>query len=192
MNEHNSPAYHTPTTAKMQFTTLLLAGAAIVSSAVNAVPIYDNSTVNAVPTYGNTTFNAKSSAHSNFTFVSKAKANPICQDCMSCTTKQKSIVLEYRLHIGAPFANGGGCEPIKKSLQEASRVSEISDYSCKDDGFGYTKIRFTAWDYNQGWEISQVFNRAYPAVKAKMSYGFNCGNFRLSLGLTVGGRRIMR
>ncbi|UJO20156.1 uncharacterized protein CLAFUR5_09883 [Fulvia fulva] len=138
----------------MQVLTLLLATTAVIT----ASPIPANSATETLD-------------HTNLTKRSSA----MCLDCFSCKAKQQGPVLKYTLRIGAPYINGAGCDSIKKQLTDDDSVPEIDSWSCKDDK-GMTKISFVAWDYNQGWQISQAFNRAYPSIKAKHPYGFNCPN----------------
>jgi hypothetical protein len=108
----------------------------------------------------------------NLTTSTKATLHNVCDNCMSCTAKQYgALILSYKIHVGAPFAAGGGCDPIFESLQDAMGMT-VSTYHCRDDGMGKTKLTFTAM---RGYaaELNAALNTAYPSVEETMG-GFNC------------------
>ena len=62
-------------------------------------------------------------------------------------------------------------------MAEDKELPDTAAFSCKDDGYGMTKISFGTRQQRYGWEISNFFNKVYPGVKARDGDGFQCPQY---------------
>ncbi|UJO19844.1 uncharacterized protein CLAFUR5_10240 [Fulvia fulva] len=157
----------------MQTSTLLLGVVALIASMINGAPVSSDIT----PFSTNSTTLPDTTTLTDFKI--KVRSSSVCENCMSCKAKQSgflSVIVRYKLHIGAPFRDGWGCQSIENALVNDEDVPEIESFSCTNDGHDMTKIEFAIRHLNQGKEISAVFNLNYPSITA-MGHSFNCPDF---------------
>ncbi|KAF7196145.1 hypothetical protein HII31_02546 [Pseudocercospora fuligena] len=100
----------------------------------------------------------------------------IFNDQAVCTLTFDSHGIKYDIHIGRPYINGAGCDPIFDTMsahvntEQDDSIILREDWKCDDDKHGNTRLGFTVndgahlKDANTQYRVIEALGQAYPDV----------------------------